>query len=130
MARLREPEGKFVKENRDSQRRARRHNPATVFRFTHKGKKHRAVLGCGDEDRVLMRIREDVLYCVSYHTGLDYVGVRAYEIGEELTCEEGGEMFFKSEEHYEELLGRDGLMKLSDNTIARRLIEWFESTHC
>ena len=123
--RLRELDVPLKGESWESQNAARRHNPASVIRFTLKGKKRRHVLPCGDSDSVYLYSMDETVYCVSINTALDYCGVQAYEAEDQEPPMEGS-LFLQSSEQIDEVVGRDALNRLTPRTIANRLINHLE----
>jgi hypothetical protein len=115
-------EGRLRRENYESQRAAKRENPAFVFLFVHKGVNHRVVLPIGSDDNHRMLVEDDRVYCVSWNCSLDYCGVTVWDVEphSERTLDESGSAFWQSSEQIEEVLGKRGL-DLATNTIIRRL---------
>ena len=126
--RLQELACEVAREGYNSQSAAGRVNPATVA-IMGGGRRH--VLPVGDtDDWSLWRIVGDQssrIFCVSINRRYGYVGVQGYD-REDREAREELSLFFQSPEQSAEDIG--DIDKLSDRTIARRLIHHLEQVYC
>lgn len=125
--RLIELHGKYCRESIESQCRAGRYNPASVFKFEHPtlGITCRAVLASGNSDCVSMWLFDSLVFCVNTNRSLGYCGIQMFEFTEQDTRIEAGEedgVFFQNEEDAKEIIGKH-LWDYTERTIARRLID-------
>jgi hypothetical protein len=119
---LTELPGQRLRESRESQMKAGRYNPAWTYHFFFREINRRIVLPVGDSDDWFILTDGWDVYCVSWNRSLDYCGVTLYLAEGRRDMQEGGSLFFQSEEQYQEVLGKRGL-DLTNRTICRRLIE-------
>lgn len=120
--------GQRLRESRESQMKAGRHNPAWVYRFNFRWTdagttSHRIILPVGDSDDWYILTDGVDVYCVSINRSMGYCGVTRYSReNDDRDMPESGSVFYQSEEQYVETLGKRGL-DLADTTICRRLID-------
>ena len=107
---------KFERESWESQREAKRYNPAWEAVWQHKGREVRATLSCGDRDETHFWHSGRYVFCVSINHGLEYAGLQVFG---RATGNEVAEDFAQNDWELEEKLGPKGV-DYDPATIRRR----------